>query len=419
MTNSTNNKNVPELRFPEFEGEWTEIKLNQFIISSAFGPRFSSSFYHPEGNIATLRTTDMDNEGNINLKNLPLAKLEIQDFKEHILEPNDVVISRSGTIGITSVFKGYKLPTLPGAFLIRFRFHTNGLNPEYIKSYFNGEKGRNKLVSLSAGGVQKNLTSTSVLNLKLKLPTFPEQTKIATFLTAVDKRIHLLTQKKEKLEHYKKGVMQKLFSRELRFKPALSEVEGDENGNDYPEWEEKRLGEIFEIIGGGTPDTTKKEYWNGNIHWFTPTEIKNKYIIGSQRSISELGLKKSSAKLLAKGTLLFTSRATIGDVGIAVNECCTNQGFQSFIPNNENDIEFLYYWIKCNKKKFIRRSSGSTFLEISKSEIQKVRIKIPSLPEQQKIASFLSAIDKQIEQVARQIEHSNQWKKGLLQKMFV
>ena len=85
------------------------------------------------------------------------------------------------------------------------------------------------------------------------------------------------------------------------------------------EWVEKRLGEIAQTVGGGTPDTTKKEYWNGNIIWLTPTEIKEKYISDSERKITNLGLQKSSAKLLPKKTLLFTSRATIGDVGIAIN----------------------------------------------------------------------------------------------------
>ena len=132
------------------------------------------------------------------------------------------------------------------------------------------------------------------------------------------------------------------------------------------EWSEKRLGDTSEIVGGGTPETIKKEYWDGTIQWFTPTEIKSKFISNSKKTITELGLKKSSAKLLPKGTLLFSSRATVGDVGIAQDECTTNQGFQSFIVNEDNETEFLYNWIIKNKKEFLKRASGSTFLEISK-----------------------------------------------------
>jgi type I restriction enzyme S subunit len=117
--------------------------------------------------------------------------------------------------------------------------------------------------------------------------------------------------------------------------------------------------------------------------------------------------------------LLFSSRATVGEVGIAVQECTTNQGFQSFIVNKNNDSEFLYNWIIKNKKEFIRRASGSTFLEIGKSEIKKIKLHIPALPEQTKIANFLSSIDNKIEQVGKQLDESKQFKKALLQQMFV
>ena len=178
-------------------------------------------------------------------------------------------------------------------------------------------------------------------------------------------------------------------------------------------------GDTSIITGGGTPETIKKEYWNGDVEWFTPTEIKSKYISHSVRKITKLGLQKSSAKLLPIGTLLFSSRATVGDVGIAEHECTTNQGFQSFIVNSSNDLEFIYYWIKYNKKEFLRRASGSTFLEISKKEIEKISINLPSKEEQTKIATFLTAIDVKIDQNSKQLEQSQQFKKALLQQMFV
>lgn len=184
------------------------------------------------------------------------------------------------------------------------------------------------------------------------------------------------------------------------------------------EWEHTPLKNIAEIIGGGTPDTAIAEYWNGNIQWFTPTEIKSKYIKGSIRTITELGLKKSSAKILPKDTLLLSSRATVGDVGIALEECTTNQGFQSLIINHQNNNEFFYNWILINKNEFIKKASGSTFLEISKKEIEKIKAYKPSKQEQEKIASFLTSVDTKIEQLTKKEELLQQYKKGVMQKIF-
>jgi type I restriction enzyme S subunit len=196
----------------------------------------------------------------------------------------------------------------------------------------------------------------------------------------------------------------------LRFK--------DDDGLEFPEWEDSNLSKIAQIVGGGTPDTSVLEYWHGNIQWFTPTEIKTKYATNSQRTITESGLKNSSAKVLPVGTLLFSSRATVGDVSIAKKECTTNQGFQSMIVDGNNNHEFLYYWILRNKKVFLEKASGSTFLEISKKEIEKLALKRPCLEEQNKIANFLTAIDDKITATQTQLQAVKQYKQGLLQQIF-
>jgi type I restriction enzyme S subunit len=184
------------------------------------------------------------------------------------------------------------------------------------------------------------------------------------------------------------------------------------------EWEKKILNDTCTIVGGGTPDSGKEEFWNGHIQWFTPTEIKMDYVSKSERTITELGLKKSSARLLPDGTILLTSRATIGEVAIALNECTTNQGFQSIIVNKSYNNLFIFNWIKNNRYQFIRRANGSTFLEISKSEIGKIPICAPILPEQQKIASFFTVIDQKISQLKRKKTLLEQYKKGVMQKIF-
>src|SRR5690606_9352294 len=161
-----------------------------------------------------------------------------------------------------------------------------------------------------------------------------------------------------------------------------------------------------------------EEYWGGDIQWFTPTEIKSNFVSESSRTITELGLKKSSAKILPKGTILLTTRATIGDVAIALNECSTNQGFQSLIVKENYDNLFLFNWIKQNKYELTKRANGSTFPEISKSEIEKIEVSFPNLSEQQKISSFLSLLDEKITSSMKTIEELNTFKKGIAKKIF-
>lgn len=186
------------------------------------------------------------------------------------------------------------------------------------------------------------------------------------------------------------------------------------------EWEEKELGEVGEFIGGGTPNTSIPEYWDGEISWYTPTEIKeDTYLLKeSRRKITELGLKSSSAKLLPKGSLLITTRATIGDVAIVNEPCATNQGFQSLVVKENQINRFWFYWIIKNRELLIKKASGSTFKEIAKNEIIKIGTIVPQKKEQQKIADCLSSLDELIEARREKIASLKAYKKGLLQQLF-
>ena len=180
-------------------------------------------------------------------------------------------------------------------------------------------------------------------------------------------------------------------------------------------WATKSISDLATVTGGGTPDTTVKSYWNGYIQWFTPSEIgKNKYVDLSLRTITEEGLNNSSAKLLSPYTILLSSRATVGECSIALQECATNQGFQSLIAKN-CDIDFLYYLIQTKKKELIRKACGSTFLEISANEIRKIHTYVPSINEQKKIGVLLSLIDKRIDTQNKIIEKLETLIKGIVE----
>ena len=184
------------------------------------------------------------------------------------------------------------------------------------------------------------------------------------------------------------------------------------------EWETKSINDLADVIGGGTPDTTVKSYWDGEIQWFTPSEIgKNKFVDASLRTITEDGLNNSSAKLLPPNTILLSSRATIGECSLSLRECATNQGFQSLVSKKCN-IDFLYYLIQTKKKDLIRKSCGSTFLEISANEVRKIQVSVPSDVEQQKIAELLSLIDKRIATQNKIIEDLKKLKSAICEKHY-
>ncbi|MDY3124560.1 MAG: restriction endonuclease subunit S [[Actinobacillus] rossii] len=165
-------------------------------------------------------------------------------------------------------------------------------------------------------------------------------------------------------------------------------------------WELKKLSEVADIIGGATPKSDVDEYFNGDIPWITPKDLsgyKNRYISKGERNITKLGLENSSAKLLPKGAVLFTSRAPIGYVAIADNEVSTNQGFKSLVLKDGNIPEFFYYLLKHNVPLFEARATGSTFKEVSGQVVKNTELLIPSIDIQKKIVDLVSPLDEKIE----------------------
>lgn len=185
------------------------------------------------------------------------------------------------------------------------------------------------------------------------------------------------------------------------------------------DWEVKSLGEVATIVGGGTPSTLNSAYWNGDIQWFTPAELSDskKYVSKSERTITERGLKESSAKLLPKGTVLLTTRASIGITAILENPASTNQGFQSLIAKNNCCSEFLYYVIPLIKDEMLSRASGSTFAEISAKKLSTITFQLPPLPEQQRIAKVLSDVDSLISTTEKLIQKKKNIKQGTMQNL--
>jgi type I restriction enzyme S subunit len=245
------------------------------------------------------------------------------------------------------------------------------------------------IVETSSGTTVRHSSNKIILKTKLSIPTLQEQQKIASFLSAVDEKIQQLSRKKELLEQYKKGLMQQLFSGKLRFK--------DENGNDYADWEERKLGDVLKIGNG----KDYKHLEKGNIPVFGTG-----------------GYMLSVNKYLHSGETVFIGRKGTIDKPFyfkgefwTVDTLFYTHAFKNVIP------KFIYCVFQQVNWKLHNEASGVPSL--SKSTIEKLKLDIPCLQEQQKIANFLSSIDTKIESTSQQINQTQSFKKGLLQQLFV
>lgn len=267
----------------------------------------------------------------------------------------------------------------------------------------------------NSGTAQPKLNNEVVKSIPLLIPSIGEQLIIGDFFNRLENAIALHQEKLKGLCALKKAYSQGIFPRKGESTPRVRFA------NFNSEWENRKLGDLAEIVGGGTPSTKNPEYWNGELDWYSPVELGERvYLNGSQKKITKIGLQKSSAKLLPVGTVLFTSRAGIGNTAILAKEGATNQGFQSVVPRKEYlDSYFIYSRANELKRYGERTGAGSTFIEVSGKQMSKMSLRTPALEEQKIIGIFFQSLDKIIELQKRKIDFLNNLKKSYLNKMFV
>jgi type I restriction enzyme S subunit len=407
---------VPKLRFSEFSDEWEAGYLNEFIDSLDAGVSVNSTDRQAESNEKCILKTSCVSSGVFKLKEnkVVLDDDEIQRLKEP-LQSNTIIISRMNTpalVGANAIVT-YSMSNV----FLPDRLWAAKINKNYSGKWLgilmSSTKFRAALSARATGtsASMKNITKGDVLSLKITYPAKPEQQKIAAFLTAVDNKIEQLSKKQELLGEYKKGLMQKIFSQAIRFKA--------DDGSEFPDWEEKKLGDLIaEISDGGTPPTSNKGNFGGGINWVVIDDIRDEIRI-TKETLTETGLSNSSSKLWKPETIILSTGATIGRVGIAKIYTTTKQGVCGIVVNQFTSNLFLKYWFIFNINLLKRFSQGSSIKEVRPPTLIKFDISTPSLPEQTKIANFLSSIDSKIEQVGKQLDESKQFKKALLQQMFV
>ena len=299
-------------------------------------------------------------------------------------------------------------------------FSAENQNAEFMSIELNGAEIENQLRKIVSSGARMdgllNISFDEYTSVSVLLPGTEEQDRIADFFRHLENLITLHQRKVEKLANVKKSMLEKMFP---------------QNGSSYPEirfkgftdpWEQRKLGDIADIVGGGTPSTGNQSYWDGDIDWYAPAEIADQiYANSSQKKITGLGYENSSAKMLPPGTVLFTSRAGIGKTAILTRKGCTNQGFQSIVPHRgELDSYFIFSRTEELKRYGELVGAGSTFVEVSGKQMAVMVLMMPpTMREQQTIGGFFQQLDHLITLHQRELEKLQSIKKALLEKMFV
>ncbi|ASF47829.1 restriction endonuclease subunit S [Methylovulum psychrotolerans] len=407
-----NTKKVPVLRFPEFSEEWVVKKIKDIsTIKSGSTPLRSNKDFFKNGHIWWVKTTDLNNSNIIKTEEC-ITELALKETSVKIYPKNSVLVAMYGgfnQIGRTGILK---VDATTNQALSILNTNEKVVLPQYLLTWLNAKVN---LWRKFAGSSRKdpNITGSDVAGFPISFPQISEQQKIADFLLQIDNRIEKLIKKKQLLEKYKKGVMQNIFNQELRFK--------DNEGNDYPDWEEKELGDISDVRDG-THDSPKY-HQNGFAFITSKNLLANGSIDFENVSlISELDFnnfnKRSKVDI---GDILFGMIGTIGNPVLIKTSGFAIKNVALIKEKQELKNIFLVHYLNSSLvlKQFDDVTVGNTQKFIALGKIRKLKIHIPSLPEQTKIAKFLTEIDEKINQASKQLEGTKKYKKGLLQQMFV
>lgn len=252
------------------------------------------------------------------------------------------------------------------------------------------------------------------LKVTCSFPSLPEQEKISNFLTSYDHMIDTQSQRVEAMKTRKKGLLQKIFSQEIRFK--------NDNGQNYPEWEKKTVGSLANnIVGGGTPSTKNPAFYAGEIPWISSSDLVEDKInyLNMTRFITQDAINRSATKLIPAQSVMIVCRVGVGKVAVNELPLCTSQDFMNLIVKEENSPVFIGYLLMNLMVKRKNSVQGTAIKGIPSAEIKKFKVLVPALPEQQKIADFLTTVDAQIDVEEKRLETMKTIKKGLLQQMFI
>jgi type I restriction enzyme S subunit len=404
--------NFPQLRFPDFDDKWEEKRLSDIAEKSNVKNRDNevSSVFTNSATKGVVNQRDFFDKDIANQNNLD--GYYIINHDNFVYNPRISFSAPVGPLNRNHLGTGVMSP-------LYTILKINNVSLDFIERYFKTTKWHrymNNIANIGARHDRMNIISSDFMKMPIPLPKDEEQQKIAASLAAVDNKIEQLSKKQALLSEYKKGLMQQIFSQAIRFQA--------DDGCDFPDWEEKKLGDLFSGIKGRglskgdiTIDGLNKCILYGELYTTYPEVIKN--IVS--RTNSDDGVKSQAGDLLVPCSTT-TTGIDLADV-TAINEDNVLLGGDMSILRLKKDgdsIFFAYYLTHYKKFDLAKYGQGSTIVHLYYSHFKKIDLKFPSsVEEQTKIANFLSSIDNKIEQVGKQLDESKQFKKALLQQMFV
>ncbi len=419
---------APKLRFKEFNGDWSNSELGQIIGISSASRVFKEQWQ--DSGVPFFRTSDVS--ALFKNKENEKAYISVELFEELSkksgrIQKDDLLVTGGGTIGIPYLVPNNDPLYFKDADLLWFK-SSGVIEGSFLYNFLISSKFREYLKSISHTGTISHFTIEQAKTTPFKFPIKEEQTKIASFLSAVDEKISQLTQKHSLLSQYKKGMMQKLFSQQIRFKA--------DDGSEFGEWEEVKFSDVFNFHQTNSHSRALLSE-NGEIMNIHYGDIHTKFSMlfdVTKEKVPFLSDEVNTSKInedqfLNVGDLVIADASEdYKDIGKAIEVVNLNEqkivaGLHTYIarPKKAFALGFNGYLMQIFvvREQIKKLATGISVLGISKTNLGKIELSVPCLEEQTKIANFLSAIDQKIEVVAQQIEQAKMWKKGVLQQMFV
>ena len=411
------------MRFPGFEGGW-DFEIFSDLFTFLSNNTLSRAELSEAGNIRNIHYGDILVKYaavvNIDDEIIPFVSNNSEGkVRCDVLRTGDVIIADTAeddTVGkAIEIINHNNKSVVSGLHTMPCRPNRD-FTASFLGYYINSNTYHSQLYPYMQGIKVTSISKANIGKTLIHFPSRSEQKKIVGLFNLIEKKILIQKKLVEAIKLYKRGLLSKLFPQKGESVPQYRFTEFTDA------WEQRKLGELAEIVGGGTPSTSVDSYWDGDIDWYAPAEIGEQiYLESSQRKITEEGLTKSSAKILPIGTVLFTSRAGIGKTAILLKEGCTNQGFQSIVPNKEKlDSYFIFTRSEELKRYGETVGAGSTFVEVSGKQMANMELMMPkTMPEQQQIGEYFANLDHLITLHQRKQDFCEKVKLALLQQMFI